>query len=228
MTSIDPAALPEDSAQSRELRLANLSRLITRCDPWFRALGLGFLSPVWRMLIGDNPRGQIADLWRLAGVPVLAIAGFLALWATLAPMVQTSLGAIPGPAQVWEQAQVLHADARAAGVKEAEFYARQADKNAELVAAGRGEDVKERVYTGRPTYYTQIFTSIKTVFAGFLIGTAIAVPPMRTTAFDSRGKPPLIWPTSVVVPPTSTTIASSRPERYAAPRIEFVAPEAKL
>lgn len=176
MTSIDPAALPEDSAQSRELRLANLSRLITRCDPWFRALGLGFLSPVWRMLIGDNPRGQIADLWRLAGVPVLAIAGFLALWATLAPMVQTSLGAIPGPAQVWEQAQVLHADARAAGVKEAEFYARQADKNAELVAAGKADEVKDRAYTGKPTYYAQIATSIKTVFFGFLIATAIAVP----------------------------------------------------
>ena len=33
---------------------------------------------------------------------------------------------------------------------------------------------------------------------------------------------------SVVVPPTSTTMASSRPERKAAPRIELVGPEAKL
>ena len=32
---------------------------------------------------------------------------------------------------------------------------------------------------------------------------------------------------SVVVPPTSTTIASSRPDRNAAPRIELVGPEAK-
>jgi len=32
----------------------------------------------------------------------------------------------------------------------------------------------------------------------------------------------------VDVPPTSTTIASSRPDRKAAPRIELVAPEAKL
>ncbi len=33
---------------------------------------------------------------------------------------------------------------------------------------------------------------------------------------------------SVVVPPTSTTSASSRFERKAAPRIELVGPEAKL
>ena len=35
-------------------------------------------------------------------------------------------------------------------------------------------------------------------------------------------------PTSVEVPPTSTTIASASPDRKAAPRIELVAPDAKL
>lgn len=31
-------------------------------------------------------------------------------------------------------------------------------------------------YTGEPTYYDQIWTSIKTVFFGFLIATTVAVP----------------------------------------------------
>ena len=52
-------------------------------------------------------------------------------------------------------------------------------------------------------------------------------PPISTAAFASRGKPPLSWPMSLVVPPTSTTIASCAPERNAAPRMLLVGPEAK-
>jgi nitrate/nitrite transport system permease protein len=36
--------------------------------------------------------------------------------------------------------------------------------------------VKDRAYTGKPTYYEQIFTSIQTVFFGFLLATLVAVP----------------------------------------------------
>ena len=36
--------------------------------------------------------------------------------------------------------------------------------------------MKHFPYTGAPTYYDQIWTSIKTVFFGFLIATAVAVP----------------------------------------------------
>lgn len=176
MTAWDPAAIPEEPAAAKAARTERLFRLITRCDPWFRALGLAWVTPLWRLLAGDTPRPQLAALWRLAIVPMLAIAGFLALWAGLAPMVQTSLGAIPGPAQVWEQVGVLHADAVAEGVKEEEFYAAQTAKNAELVAAGKASEVKTRVYKSKPTFPGQILTSIKTVFLGFLIGTLIAVP----------------------------------------------------
>ena len=33
--------------------------------------------------------------------PVVGVGTFLALWAVLAPMVETSLGALPGPGDVW-------------------------------------------------------------------------------------------------------------------------------
>ena len=176
MTLLDPAALPEEPKADRAVRLDKLYRLISKCDKWFKLLGLAWITPIWRALAGDNPRGQLPEIWRLAVVPMLAIAGFLALWASLAPMVQTSLGAIPGPVQVWEQAVALDAAATAEGVKEQEFYAKQAAKNAALVAEGKADQVKTPAYTGKPTYYAQIWTSIKTVFAGFLIGTIIAVP----------------------------------------------------
>lgn len=176
MTMLDPAALPEEPASVRAARSARLSTVISRCDPWFKVLGLAWLTPLWRLLAGENPRGQVRDLWRLAIVPVLAILGFLTLWAVLAPKVVTSLGAIPGPAQVWEQVGVLHADAIAEREKEAEFYAKQAEKNAALMAEGKADEVKDRPYTGKPTYYEQILTSIQTVFFGFLLATLVAVP----------------------------------------------------
>ncbi len=176
MTALDPTALADQNTGPKAQRQERLFRLITRCDPWFRAIGLGWLTPLWRVIVGDNPRAQAREIWRLAVVPVLAIAGFLLLWASAAPLVQTSLGAIPGPAQVWQQVGVLQADAAAESVKRQEYYAAQDAKNAASIAAGKPDEVKSRIYSGKPTFPGQILTSIKTVFLGFLIGTLIAVP----------------------------------------------------
>ena len=107
-------------------------------------------------------------------MPILAILGFLALWGTLAPHVQTSLGAIPGPGQVWDQAQNLHADHLRQMERAADFQARQDERNAARI--GEGQEPVFRTFTGAPTFYQQIWTSIKTVFFGFLLATAIAVP----------------------------------------------------
>lgn len=176
MTALDPAEMPKDGAAKVASTPERLRRFINRCDPWFKILGLAWITPIGRVLAGDNPRGQVKEIWRLAVVPVLAIVAFLMLWAALAPTVQTSLGAIPGPVQVWEQVGVLRADAVVEAQKEADFYAKQAEKNAALIAEGKPEEVKNRTYAGKPTFPGQILTSIKTVFLGFLIGTLIAVP----------------------------------------------------
>ncbi|KMK68007.1 ABC transporter permease [Puniceibacterium sp. IMCC21224] len=170
MTTIDP-----DFAD-REARRARLFTRINKADPWFQVLGLSWMTPVLKAAAGDNPRAQAKDIWRLLGVPMLAIAIFLVAWATLAPTVQTSLGAIPGPGAVWTEAVKLHEDAQAKGVREAKFYAQIDKRNEKMIAAGRPEDVKDIAYTGAPSYYDQIWTSIKTVFFGFLIASAIAIP----------------------------------------------------
>lgn len=173
MTAIDPI---EIQAEARDARRQRLFTRINSADRWFQVLGLAWLTPVLRAAAGDNPRAQGREIWRLLGVPLLAIALFLAAWSALAPTVQTSLGAIPGPAQVWEQVGNLNADAVRERQKEAAFYERQDARNAKLVAQGDADRVKERVYTGKPTYYDQIWTSIKTVFFGFLIASVIAIP----------------------------------------------------
>ncbi|MEL6954845.1 MAG: ABC transporter permease [Pseudomonadota bacterium] len=170
MTTIDPNFDAEREAR-RERRFS----AITRADTWLRVLGLAWITPVLRAAAGDNPRAQMGEIWRLLAVPLLAILAFLVLWGTLAPKVQTSLGAIPGPGEVWEQVINLNADAERTRERAADFYERQETRNADRIANGE-EPRPIREFTGAPTYYEQIWTSIKTVFFGFLIATAVAVP----------------------------------------------------
>ncbi len=172
MTAIDPDTLNADA----EARKARLFTRINKADAWFQVLGLSWVTPILKAVAGDNPRAQISEIWRLLGVPLMAILLFLFAWASLAPTVQTSLGAIPGPGAVWEQAQNLHADAVREGEKATAFYERQDARNAEALANNEPDKVRDRVYTGRPTYYDQIWTSIKTVFFGFLIASIVAIP----------------------------------------------------
>ncbi|WP_420860518.1 ABC transporter permease [Algirhabdus cladophorae] len=172
MTAIDPDTL---DAQAEARRARRFSR-INKADAWFQVFGLAWITPILKAAAGDNPKAQAGEIWRLLGVPLLAIVVFLVAWGTLAPKVQTSLGAIPGPAQVWEQAVNLNEDAKRERTKEAAFYVRQDERNAKLIADGKADKVKQRTYTGKPTYYQQIWTSIKTVFFGFLIASLIAIP----------------------------------------------------
>ena len=172
MTAIDPHALSADEA--REARRAKLFTRINKADAWFQVLGLSWVTPVLKAAAGDNPRAQLKDIWRLLGVPLLAILAFLFLWGTLAPTVQTSLGAVPGPSQVWEQAVNLHEDAQAKADARSAFEAKLAQLNERREAAGK--EPVQKAYTGAPSYYAQIWTSIQTVFFGFLIATVIAVP----------------------------------------------------
>ena len=170
MTAIDPDTLDIEARRARRFTRIN------KADKWFQVLGLAWLTPILKAAAGDNPKAQGAEIWRLLGIPVLAIGLFLLAWGTLAPKVQTSLGAVPGPAQVWEQVGSLHADALREAEKEAAFYERQDARIAEHIAIGDTDRVRDRVYTGNPTYYEQIWTSIQTVFFGFLLASIVAIP----------------------------------------------------
>ncbi len=154
----------------------SLSWLLGRADRLLAVAGLGWVGTLLRLAALDNPRLRVRELWGQLGVPLLSILCFLMLWGALAPKVQTSLGAIPGPSQVWGQVGNLWSDHLAERDKEARFYERQASRNAQLTAEGRTDEVKQRVYTGKPTYVDQIVTSLKTVFMGFVLAAVVAVP----------------------------------------------------
>jgi nitrate/nitrite transport system permease protein len=126
--------------------------------------------------VGRDPREWMRTLWLALGVPALAVALFLLLWGVLAPRIQTSLGAVPGPLQVLQQAGALWEDHQAERSKRAEFLERQQARNQQRLAEDPSYKPREFEWTGKPTYLDQIATSLKTVFTGFLLATVVAVP----------------------------------------------------
>jgi nitrate/nitrite transport system permease protein len=134
------------------------------------------MAIVARIRAGGDPREMARALWLTVVVPVAALALFLALWAAAAPRIQTSLGAVPGPAQVLQQARALWEDHRAERLKRDRFYERQAARNQQRQAADPAAPARALQWTGKPTYVDQIVTSLLTVFTGFLLATAVAVP----------------------------------------------------
>jgi nitrate/nitrite transport system permease protein len=127
-------------------------------------------------IASGDPRERLRALWLAFGVPVIAIVLFLWVWAESAARVQTSLGAVPGPVQVLAQAKNLFEDHAAERAKEAAFYERQQARNKQRLAEDPRAQAKTHTWTGKPTFVDQVLTSLKTVFAGFMLATLVAVP----------------------------------------------------
>ena len=153
-----------------------MSALIARVNPYLAVLGVGWLVPLLKIASGDSPSTQVRELWQQLGIPLVALALFLAAWSGVAARIETSLGALPGPSAVWTEAKNLVAEHGAERARRADFYARQEARNAEALAANPDAEIRVRRYTGKPTYFDQILTSLATVFTGFVLGMLVAVP----------------------------------------------------
>ncbi|GAB5459856.1 MAG: ABC transporter permease [Henriciella sp.] len=149
---------------------------INRASKLLDVLALSWVSPILMMAAGDSPKQNLKLLWSRLGIPILSIVIFLLAWAQLAPQVKTSLGAIPGPVEVWQQFEVLNLDHQQEMAKADAFMERQEARNEALIAAGRGDEVVQRAYTGKRTFYQQIWTSLQTVFFGFFLAVVIGAP----------------------------------------------------
>ena len=172
-TSTDAGVQPvQIKPKSGEQKIA----LSTRIVNFLELTGLTWGIPITKLCAGDDPAGQIRELWKIMGIPVIAFVVFLMIWDWSASKVQTSLGAIPGPAAVWSEAVNLLDEHYTERGKETSFYDRQNQRNAEILAKDPGAEVRLRPYTGKPTYLDQILTSLWTVFTGFFLATIIAIP----------------------------------------------------
>ncbi|MBZ6074033.1 ABC transporter permease [Aeromonas schubertii] len=108
--------------------------------------------------------------------PLLGITLFLLIWQWGASRVHTSLGTLPGPVATFTQAGQLGQEFLAEREREQAFLERQARRNAERLAADPAARVSQVPYTGRPTFVSQVATSLLTVLLGFGLATLMAVP----------------------------------------------------
>ncbi|QEY18387.1 ABC transporter permease subunit [Cellvibrio sp. KY-GH-1] len=109
-------------------------------------------------------------------MPTLGLLIFLAVWHTLAPNIKTSLGNFPQPKQVFEQWGNLVDEYQSEQARAEQFYERQEKRNAELLAKDPNAKLDERAFSGRPTFFDKINTSLLTVLSGFFVASIIAIP----------------------------------------------------
>jgi nitrate/nitrite transport system permease protein len=165
--------------------------------------GLNIFEPVVRLFAGEDPKQQLKSIGVYFGVPALAFGLFLLAWSAVAQTIVTKYGTLPNPSQVWTEAQNLVQDHYQSRKQEQEFYGARAERaerieqqaaqlSSQAKAAAttekaaleakaarlweRAEKERSKKYSGSPTYFDQIKTSLKTVFAGFLIASLVAIP----------------------------------------------------
>jgi nitrate/nitrite transport system permease protein len=143
---------------------------------FFNLTGLTWFVPLVKIAAGENPAQQIRQLFLIMGVPLIAMLFFLGFWSFSASKVNTTLGTIPGPSAVWNEAMGLLDEHRAEKIKKAEFYVRQETRIEKEKAENPDTEIKIRPYNGSATYIDKIWTSLYTVFTGFMLATLVAVP----------------------------------------------------
>ncbi|MBD0832749.1 ABC transporter permease [Aestuariibaculum sediminum] len=168
-------------------------------------MGLGFLITLKSLFTGELDKEGFKNFLRKIVVPIASIFLFIGLWHMGAKSlynieaeykiekalteqgqeaaevmraciasgdVSCQPNTLPSPAQVWESYKTLLRDHQVIKADKVAFAEKTAALNAKRVAEGKDPIT----YTGRPSFVDQIFTSLKTVFAGFLLALVIAVP----------------------------------------------------
>ncbi|MBX2841386.1 MAG: ABC transporter permease [Flammeovirgaceae bacterium] len=138
--------------------------------------GMRWGVPFIKLFSGEEAKTQLKEIGQTVGIPLVAIVTFLFLWSVTASQIETSLGVVPGPMMVAEQAKSLWVEHVAERAKADAFFERQEIRNAAKLAKNPDATIKIISFTGKPTYWDQIITSLKTVFMGFVIASLIALP----------------------------------------------------
>ncbi len=168
-------------------------------------MGLGYLEPLIRLSAGEEVKKNAKETFKRIFIPLLSVVLFILLWQSFSaylnnveseikiekalkdqgPAAAKKLeeciasgdvscrpNSLPSPLMVVGALGKLWDDHLIMAVKKADFIQQYAAINEERVAKGE----TEIVYTGRPSFIDQIKTSLKTVFAGFLLSVIIAIP----------------------------------------------------
>nr|WP_299070808.1 ABC transporter permease [uncultured Allomuricauda sp.] len=167
--------------------------------------GTGFLKSFLSKFKMKPFQLDVKDILKKVVVPILSILAFIGLWhagakalynmeatykiekaltdqgqeaatametCILSGDISCQPNTLPSPVQVWTSFKTLLADHQIISADKIAFKEKTAALNEKRVAEGK----EPITYTGRPSFVDQIFTSLKTVFAGFLLALLIAVP----------------------------------------------------
>ena len=170
-----------------------------------RFSGFGFFEPLVRVCYGEESQKNATNFIKQALFPIFSILFFLAIWHSganhlynkeadrkiekaLTEQGQKAAAAtkrcieageiscqpntLPSPRQVWRAYISLLEDHEIISQKKDAF----AEKTAKTNAKRKEKGLAPITYTGRPSFADQILTSLKTVFAGFLLAAVIAIP----------------------------------------------------
>ena len=168
-------------------------------------IGLGFLTSIKDLFTGKLEKEDFKNFLRKVVVPIASVLLFLGLWhlgsrslynveaefkiekalTDQGPAAADAMRAciasgdiscqpntLPSPTKVWESFQSLLRDHSIIAADKEAFIEKTAILNEQRLAEGKDSIV----YTGRPSFVDQIYRSLKTVFAGFLLAFIIAVP----------------------------------------------------
>ncbi|TWU03725.1 ABC transporter permease [Neorhodopirellula pilleata] len=165
--------------------------------------GLPILEPFVRLAAGEDKKEQFVGIAKFILLPIVAVTIFVGLWSAAARTVVTDSAKLPSPIATYEAGRELIAmhfaqkEADRAAKREklgeaVQFYAQataydQAAQRAEgaksEALASKAMSLKKRAVaaanfeaSSAPTFIDQIWTSIKTVFFGFMLATLVAVP----------------------------------------------------
>lgn len=170
-----------------------------------RWIGFSSLDPLIKLISGEEPKKNGILVFKKLLVPILSVFIFLGVCNAGAKYlyniererkIENTLSvqgeeaakqmadcidsgdisckpnSLPSPADVWDGAKTLIADHKLISADKKEFKEKTAAINKKRKA--QGKDAIE--YTGRPSFVDQIITSLKTVFAGFLLAAFLAIP----------------------------------------------------
>lgn len=188
ITDTTKGAVPK-KFKSKKLLTYNPNRVAHTLDQ----LGLGYFSPIARLVGGDEPKKQLREIVSNTFLPLLAFAVFIGIWGICSQFVVSDSTRIPSPAQTWTAWQGMVDFAEAEKIKEIEYYEANEERALKMEAKakvaeeagqtdrverynGMAEKFRSKVYQGATTFFDQIGISLITVAVGFLVATLLGVP----------------------------------------------------
>lgn len=188
ITDTTEGAVPK-KFKSKKLLRYNPNRVAHTFDQ----LGLGYFSPIARLIGGDEPKKQLREIASNTFLPILAFAIFIGVWGICSKFVVSDSTRIPSPAQTWVAWQGMVDFAEAEKIKEIDYYEANEERALKMEAKaktseeageldkmerynGMAEKFRSKVYQGATTFFDQIGISLITVAVGFLAACILGVP----------------------------------------------------